>query len=138
VVAIYFGYTTCPDDCPTTMGMLTAALNRLPPEEQAKVQVLLVSFDPARDTPQTLATYVKQFHPNIIGVTGTEEQVAAVAGQYGALYERVEMPDSAIGYVFDHSSVTAVMDVKGNIRSLVRHQDSVDDIIAKFREAMQG
>lgn len=138
VVAIYFGYTSCPDACPLTMGLLTAAMNKLEKDERDKVQVLLVSFDPERDTPEVLADYVKQFHPNIIGVTGSKQDIAQVTSQYGALFERVEMPDSAIGYAFDHSSVTAVVDVKGNMRSLIRHQHSVDEIVAMLREAMEG
>lgn len=138
VVAIYFGYTSCPDACPLTLSLLTSAMNQLAADEQGKVQVLLITFDPERDTPAVLDAYVKQYHPNILGLTGTPQEISKVAGLYGALYERVEMPDSALMYAFDHSSVTAVIDVEGNIRSLVRHQDSIEDIVAKLREAMQG
>lgn len=137
-VAIYFGYTSCPDACPMTMGLLSTALNKLEKDELAKVQVLLVSFDPERDTPEVLASYVKQFHPNILGITGSKQDVARISNLYGTIFERVELSNSAMGYAFDHSSITAVVDVNGDMRSLIRHQDTVEDILAKLREAMAG
>jgi protein SCO1/2 len=137
VVAIYFGYTSCPDICPTTLAQLTAAMNKLTKDEVDKMQVLLISVDPERDTPEVLESYVKNFHPNIIGLTGSREEIDKVARQYGAIYEKVELPKSALQYAYDHSSVTAVMDTEGNIRSLVRHQHSTDEIAAMFREAME-
>lgn len=136
VVAIYFGYTSCPDACPTTLAMFANVMKKLEKDELAKVQVLLISFDPERDTPEDLETYVKQFHPQMIGLTGASEYIAQIVKRYGGIYERVELPNSAMGYAFDHSSVSAIVDIDGNLRSLVRHQDSVNDILVKLREAM--
>lgn len=138
VVAVYFGYTSCPDICPTSLAQLAAAMKKLEQDEAEKIQVLFVSFDPERDSLQHLDTYARNFHPNIIGITGSREQIDRVTKQYGAIYEKVELPNSAMKYAYDHSSISAVIDVKGNLRSLIRHQDTIEDMVAKLREAMHG
>ena len=78
VVAIYFGYTYCPDACPASLAYLGLGMKQLSEKEQAEIQPILISVDPARDTPQRLAEYVAHFHPNFVGITGDEQQVAKV------------------------------------------------------------
>ena len=120
VVLLYFGYTSCPDICPTSLTLMRIALSQLNDEELAQVRGIFVSVDPQRDTPKRLAEYSTHFHPNISGITGTPEQVAEVAQRYGALYQRTE-GDTALGYTVDHSSVTYVIDQQGKIISTLPH-----------------
>jgi len=121
VVMLYFGYTTCPDICPSALSFLTQALNELNEEELQKVQGIFVSVDPKRDTPEKLAQYVDYFHPNLIGVTGTAEEVAKAAKLYGAQYYEAELEDSPIGYAVNHSSVTYLITSDGALRFIFPH-----------------
>lgn len=136
VVPIYFGYTFCPDICPTTLGAMTAALEKLTPEERAQVQGLFISVDPERDTPQRVGEYASHFHPNMQGLTGSPEAIAEVAKRYLVIYEKVEMQDSAMGYAVDHSSIIYVVGKDGVVSSLVHHGGSPDDIVKSLRDAL--
>jgi protein SCO1/2 len=120
VVLLYFGYTSCPDVCPTSLTLMRIALSQLSDEELAQVQGIFISVDPQRDTPERLAEYSTHFHPNISGITGTPEQVAEVAQRYGAIYQRAE-GDTALGYSVDHSSVTYVINQQGKLISTLPH-----------------
>lgn len=95
VVLIYFGYTSCPDVCPTSLGALSAALKQLSPREMDRVQPIFISVDPERDTPGKMVEYVHYFHPKMIGVTGSIEQVRKVADRYGAYFRKAEVKDSS-------------------------------------------
>ena len=108
VVLIYFGYTFCPDICPTNLMLIAQAINALNKDELARVQGVFISVDPARDTLDRLATYTKYFHPSILGVTGKPDHIASIAKQYGAVYRKVE-GESQGGYLIDHSSNTYVI-----------------------------
>ena len=121
IVLIYFGYTWCPDICPTNLAYLAAALKELTPAELSRVQVLFVSVDPQRDDPQRLAEYSAYFHPRIRGVTGTPDQIAAAARLYGAAYRRSPASDSAMGYTVDHSAFTNVVDPQGRLVRTLNH-----------------
>jgi protein SCO1/2 len=132
VVLLYFGYTWCPDICPTDLALISGALNRLTPEELEDVQVLFVSVDPERDTSKRLKRYTGYFHPNILGVTGTAQQVAAVADLYGAAYRRVE-EESAAGYLVDHSSYTYVIDPRGRLAKVLEHAPSPSKTLSTIR-----
>ena len=88
VVLLYFGYTYCPDVCPTSLALMRQALNQLAPEQLARVQGVFVSVDPERDTPERLKEYAGFFHPRIIGVSGSEEQLALAGRLYGAAWQR--------------------------------------------------
>lgn len=137
VVPIYFGYTYCPDICPTTLGAVTAAIQKLEPEEQAQVQGLFISVDPERDTPERVSEYAGYFHDNIEGLTGSPEVIADIAKRYFVIYEKVEMEDSAMGYAVDHSSILYVVGKDGVVNSLVHHGSTPDDILASLRQALQ-
>ncbi len=133
VVLIYFGYTLCPDICPTNLAMIATALKALTPEERERVRGLFVSVDPERDDPQRLALYAAYFHPNILGVTGTPEQVATAAGRYGAIYRRVDQNDSALGYLVDHSADTYVIDPEGRWVHTFPHATPATEILSFIR-----
>ena len=136
VVLLYFGYTWCPDICPTSLSLMAAALARLEPEELQQVQPIFVSVDPPRDTVERLETYSKYFHDAIIGVTGTAEEVAQVAKQYGAAYRKVDQ-DSATEYVVDHTSETSVIDRKGRLVETLPHGTMPSDIVKAIRNQLR-
>ncbi|MCW8987873.1 MAG: SCO family protein, partial [Gammaproteobacteria bacterium] len=94
VIVLYFGYAFCPDVCPTSLGLLSLALQKLKPEELKKIQAFFISVDPERDTVDKLKTYTAAFHPSIKGITGTKEQLADIAKRYGVMYMKVNMPNS--------------------------------------------
>jgi len=94
---VYFGYTFCPNSCPTTLMEIAAALERLGPNA-AKVQPIFITVDPRRDTPDVLAKYTQSFDPRIVGLTGTPAQIAAVAHEYGAYYVAHKTDEGANDY----------------------------------------
>ena len=136
VVLIYFGYTACPDICPTNLVSIANALRSLHPAELDRTRVLFVSVDPERDDPEHLARYVAYFHPNVLGLTGTPEQLAQVAKRYGAAYQRVENTGSAMGYLIDHSAFTAVVAPDGRLVQTLGHASPPETIRAAIRTAL--
>jgi protein SCO1/2 len=137
VVLLYFGYTYCPDVCPTSLALIAQALKQMTPEEQAKVQVVFVSVDPERDTPQKLKEYIAFFRPGGIGLTGTPEQVAQAAKQYGAVY-RKQAVTSAAGYVVDHSSYTYILGPDGALRGKLLHAATPAEMVQAIRTALKS
>jgi protein SCO1/2 len=136
VVAIYFGYTFCPDICPTSLAALAQAVDSLPPEQRAQVQGLFISVDPERDTPARADAYAHNFHPQFIGLSGSAAKIADVAKRYFVLYEKVDMEDSAMGYAVDHSSIVYIINKHGVVQSLARHSDSATDLVGYLQEAL--
>jgi protein SCO1/2 len=108
-VLVYFGYTFCPDICPTSLAATAEGLKQLSPEELARVAMIFVSVDPKRDTPERLKEYVEFFHPSIVGVTGSAEVVAEVAKRYGVIYAEQKVETAGGGYVVDHSADTFIV-----------------------------
>jgi len=129
---IFFGYTSCPDICPTSLAFISSSLKALTPEEQAKVQVFFVSVDPERDTPQKLRDYTKYFHSNIIGLTGTKEEIDQVVKKYGTSYRKVES-DSAMGYLVDHAASVYVVGQNGKVVDMLPHGLPVESITKTIR-----
>lgn len=117
VVLLYFGYTFCPDVCPATMVELKKAMNGLSDRDSQDIQVVMVSIDPLRDTPEILQEYVQHFHPSFIGLTGSDEEISAITTQMGVFYEKHEgSPES--GYLIDHTATVIVVDKDGYLRLL--------------------
>jgi protein SCO1/2 len=117
LVLLYFGYTFCPGICPTTLAEVAQALQTLGPQQAEKIQVLMISVDPARDTPDRLAAYVAHFHPAFLGLTGTPDEIATTAASYGIYYKQYE-GTTANSYLVDHTSMVIVVDEKGIVRLL--------------------
>jgi protein SCO1/2 len=136
IVLLFFGFTSCPDFCPTTLSDLAQVMTELG-EDAAKVQVVMVSTDPERDTPERMAKYMSAFNPSFIGLTPSEEQLAKVAKDYGVMIERRELPDSPLGYTVDHSVYTYVIDANGNWRQLYSYGTYPKDIVADLRELIK-
>lgn len=128
---LYFGYTYCPDVCPTELGTMAAAVDSLGPLGE-KVLPAMVTIDPLRDTPAHLADYVSRFHPRMVGLTGSPEQVAEAARRYRVYYGRVNRPEAS-EYLMDHSSFVYLVGPDGRVRSLFRPEASPDDIAAVVR-----
>lgn len=122
VVLLYFGYTQCPDVCPTSLSVLAQALNELSEEELAAVQAVFISVDPGRDSYARLEEYVRYFHPSLLGVTGSELEVAEVAKRYGAQYEQVVLEGSEFGYAVNHSAQTYMISPEGELRYVFPHE----------------
>jgi len=132
VVALYFGYITCPDICPTSLGYLAAALNALDPQELAQVQGVFVSVDPQRDTLEQLRSYVQYFHPSLLGATGAPEQLAEMAKRYGAAY-RIVPGEGALNYTVDHSADLYLIDRQGKLRQTLRHGAPPEELVKALR-----
>ncbi|WP_376089725.1 SCO family protein [Roseomonas sp. CCTCC AB2023176] len=128
---VFFGFTFCPDVCPTELQTVAAAMDLLGPQA-ARVRPLFITVDPARDTPAKLAEYVALFHPAITGLTGTPEQVAAVARAYRVYYARAT-PAGASEYLMDHSAFTYLMGPDGTLRTIFRPGVPAEEIAGALR-----
>lgn len=135
VVLIYFGYTFCPDVCPTNLMLIAQALNALKKDELDRVQGVFISVDPERDTLDKLAAYTEYFHPSIIGVTGKPDQIAQVAKQYGAVYRKVK-GESQGGYLIDHSANTYVIAPDGSLHTILPHATPPKKILRVIRSLL--
>jgi len=126
---VFFGYTYCPDVCPTELQVMTAALDQLGPDAD-RIQPVFVSIDPARDTPAVLKAYVGNFGPRLVGLTGSPEEVAAVAKAYRAYYAKAA-GGSGTDYLMDHSSIIYLMGPDGRF---VRHMAYTTDVAKLAQE----
>lgn len=136
VVLVYFGYTYCPDICPTALAATADGLKQLTAEELTRVAMLFISVDPERDTPARLKDYVAFFHPNIVGVTGTSENLAEIAKRYGVFYARQKVETAGDGYVVDHTSDTYVVGPDGRLLSKIGHASPPDQVAAEIRKRL--
>ncbi len=132
VVLIYFGYTYCPDVCPATMVELKKAMEILE-EDADKAQVILVSVDPDRDSPEKLAEYVTHFNPNFIGLTGTDDEIAGAATPFGIFYEKHPGTIES-GYLIDHTASVVAIDPDGYLRLVYPFDTPGEAIAADIRE----
>jgi protein SCO1/2 len=127
IVLLFFGYTTCPDVCPTTLSKLARVYALLGPM-RTKVLTVFVTIDPQRDTPQKLKEYLQYFNINAIGLTGTKQEIDAVVDRYKATYEKVETNSSALGYMFDHTDYLYLIDTQGKTSHLFHPEDRPEDM----------
>lgn len=135
VVLLYFGYTACPDICPTSLAIIGAALKLLSPEELAQIQPVFISVDPERDQGERLMTYARHFNPGFVGVTGTPAQIQQAAKQYGVYYAKVES-NSAMGYLIDHTSQTYLVSKDGASVTVLPHGSTPAEVAANIRQAL--
>jgi len=134
-VVIFFGYTQCPDVCPTTLAALADAMKQLGPDAD-RVQVLFVTIDPARDTPALLAQYVPAFDPRFLGLYGNDEATQRVAREFKIIYQKQpgSTPDT---YTMDHSAGTYVFDPQGRLRLYVSHGQGPELFAHDLREILR-
>lgn len=135
----YFGFTHCPNICPVGLAHLAALYRKLSPEEQAATQIVFVSVDPERDTPEVLKDYVAFFDPSFVGLTGSAESVAQIAKVFGVFYEEHELDNGSGDYTVDHSSTVFLVDSEGRLRETFRHDQlgESDAMIEDLRHVMQ-
>lgn len=129
--AIYFGYTRCPDVCPTTLMQLAHWRRQLGADGE-KLQIVFVSVDPEIDTPSSVGAYADLFKASMIGLTGTPAQIDAVARAYRVVYMKVPQPSG--GYNVDHSTSVFLMDSAGNFSGVLRPLDSEEEALEKLRQ----
>jgi protein SCO1/2 len=126
---IYFGYAYCPDVCPTSLLLMETAVEKLGADATKKVNLVFITIDPERDTPELLKGYVGNFGPTFVGLTGTPDQIAQVARAYRVYYQKVPGKDGA-PYLMDHSSIVYVLDRNGRFVTHFTHEAKADAIAA--------
>ena len=136
VVVIFFGYTQCPDVCPTTLADLAAAMKLLGGDAK-RVQVLFITVDPARDTQAVLAAYVPQFDPSFVGLYGDAAATAATAKEFKVFYQKQPGPTPQ-SYTIDHSAGDYVYDPQGRLRLLIKYDASPQNMAADLRLLLAG
>ncbi|MEE4189211.1 MAG: SCO family protein [Roseobacter sp.] len=138
VVPIYFGFTHCPDVCITSLSAISAGLKQLTDEERAQIQPLFISIDPERDDPERVGEYARYFYPEMIGLSGSLEEVTRVAKAHFVIFEKVPLENSDMEYTMDHSSIVYVVGKNGVIQKLIHHGESADKIAQALREVIAG
>jgi protein SCO1/2 len=134
VVAVFFGFTQCPDVCPTTLADLTEARKRLGSAGE-QLQVVFITVDPARDTPQVLGAYMRNFDPSFIGLTGSPDEIERVARDFKVFYAK--SPGKSEGaYSIDHTAASYVFDREGRVRLFVRYGQPVDALVADLKRLL--
>nr|VFJ46069.1 MAG: protein SCO1/2 [Candidatus Kentron sp. FW]VFJ51351.1 MAG: protein SCO1/2 [Candidatus Kentron sp. FW] len=139
---LYFGYTSCPDVCPTTLGTLTQA-DRILRESALATHptFVFVSVDPERDVQEQLARYVSYFNPNFLGATGTPKEVSALARPLGIVYRRTVQGDSETNYLIDHTASVLLIDPKGRMVAVMpppHHEKSIAENFRKIASEFEG
>ena len=134
-VILYYGYTFCPDVCPTTMMQLGRMMPLL--GKKAKdVQVFMITVDPERDTPERLKEYVTYFHPDFIGLTGTPEEIADAAAPFGIYYKKKEV-EGASDYLMDHTASVTVLDPEGRVRLIWPYGTTAEEMAEDLLHLMK-
>ena len=131
---VYFGFAHCPDVCPTDLAQIGQALRLLEkdkPGVAARIQPLFITVDPERDTPKVLKEYVASFHPRLIGLTGTPQQIADAAKKYAVYYAKQPTPDGS--YTMDHLRILFLMGPEGEPIAMLPHEKNPEAIAAELK-----
>lgn len=137
-VYLYFGYTFCPDICPTNLGNLSMAYHMLNADEKSKLQFIFISVDPNRDTPERLAEYANYFDMNLIGATGSSEDIENISRNYGAVYVSHQSDKDDKYYPVDHSAFTYVVNPQGKLVGQLPHGTGSEMFINSIRTNLNG
>lgn len=135
LMLVYFGFTNCPDICPTGLQTIAIAMDELGAAAQ-RVQPVLITVDPERDTPPVMKEYVQAFHERMVGLTGTPEQVAKAARAWRVYYQKVPLKESSLGYSVDHSGFIYLMDGEGRYLSHFRHDATPEQIAQRIKSKL--
>jgi protein SCO1/2 len=131
IVLLFFGYTSCPDICPTTLAELKQVMDGLEKKAES-VQVVFISVDPKRDAPEKIQEYVEHFNQSFIGLSGSTDELKIIWDNYGVVREEVES-NSAFGYIVNHTARTYLIDADGNLRLSYGFQTPVKDIVSDLK-----
>lgn len=134
---IYFGFTFCPDVCPTELQTMSAALDTLGADAE-KVQPIFITVDPERDTVEQMADYVQNFHADFIGLTGSPEEIASVAKAYRIYYEKVEDEASSAAYLVDHTSFVYLMGPDGKFIDVFSYGTGAEEMAKGMADAIES
>jgi protein SCO1/2 len=132
IVLIFFGFTQCPDVCPTALTRAVDIKEQLG-EDGDKLQVLFISIDPERDTPELLQAYMQAFDPSFVALRPTEEELAKTASDFKVFYQKVPTGSS---YTMDHSALTYVYDTQGKLQIALRHTQTAEEAVADIRQVL--
>ncbi len=135
VILLFFGYTFCPDVCPTTLYDIRRAIDKLKEAERKRVEVVFITVDPERDTPQRIQEYVRQFSPTFIGLSGSEETLKPIWQAYN-VSRIVEKTSSATGYLVNHSAYIYLIDADGYLRVIFPFGTPPEDIMYDVRHLL--
>lgn len=134
VVAVFFGFAQCPDVCPTTLSDLAQIKEKLGADGE-RLQVVFITVDPQRDTPEILGSYVSSFDPSFIGLTGTADEISATAREFKVFFQKVP-GKTETSYTIDHTAGSYVFDKEGRVRLFVRHAATADAIAADVKQLL--
>jgi protein SCO1 len=134
---VFFGYTYCPDICPAGLQVISAALDQLGPDAE-KITPVFITIDPARDTAEKMAAYVKSFHPRLVGLTGPAADVAAAIKAYRVYAKKVPDDRDPASYTMDHSSVAYLMTPTGELGTLIGDLTKPDTVAKQLRNGLQS
>lgn len=134
---VFFGFTTCPDICPSGLQVISAALDQLGPAGAAIVPVF-VTIDPERDTVEKMAAYVSSFHPRLVGLTGTAAEVASIVKAYRVYARKVPDERDPSRYTMDHSSIAYLMGADGQMVAFAPELTKADSLAALLRKGLEG
>ncbi len=138
IVLIFFGYTSCPDVCPTSLARINASFSAMDDKELERVQALFITLDPERDTADRLEKYTSYFHPKIIGLRDDVDAIDAVTSLYGVKYSKDPMPESALGYSISHPTDILLLDAEGQIVEAVPHDARSKYLLARIRDLLNA
>jgi protein SCO1 len=132
---VFFGYTNCPDICPAGLQVMSAALDKLG-KRADEIVPIFITLDAARDTPEKLATYVKAFHPRLVGLTGSESDIAATAKAYRVYFQKVPDDKDPKTFTIDHSAIFYLMGKDGKLLAPIPHTNDVEQLTASLDQAL--
>ena len=132
---IFFGFTNCPDICPSGLQVMSAALDKLG-EKGAKVTPIFITLDAERDTPEKLAAYVKSFHPRLVGLTGSEAELAAAAKAYRVYAQKVSDDATPGSYTYDHAAIIYLMGADGSFVTHIPHTTNVEQVVSILNKSL--
>ena len=133
--AVYFGYTYCPDVCPTSLSSLSEALKSMDEEKTKNFVGLFISVDPNRDTLENLKDYAKYFHPSFIGATSNKKNIDEITKRYGSYYKKIDLDNSAMGYSVSHTSFIYLFNKDGKFIDKVEHFSNPNKIKQSLEKA---
>ncbi len=131
---VYFGFTHCPDVCPTSLAMLSAALKQIDESQLNQILPLFITLDPERDTPEKVHQYSQYFHPNIVGLSAPIDTVKPIAEKYGVIFQRTELKDSQLQYTIDHNSYFYFLKPNGDLITKIPHTLNPAPLVAAIQQ----